>query len=55
LRRLLCVGRQEHLERIVGYILSDNLAMRRVCAKAGFQVGYDPDTEVFKAVILLKE
>jgi acetyltransferase len=55
LRRLLCVGRQEHLERIVGYILSDNLAMRRVCAKAGFQVGYDPDTEVFKATILLKE
>jgi acetyltransferase len=55
LRRLLWVGRQEHVERIVGYILSDNLAMRRVCAKAGFQVGYDPDTEVFKAVILLKE
>lgn len=55
LRRLLCVGRQEHVERIVGYILSDNLAMRRVCAKAGFQVGYDPDTEVFKATILLKE
>jgi acetyltransferase len=53
LRRLLDVGKQEHVKRIVGYILSDNLAMRRACTKLGFQVGYDPDTEVFKAVILL--
>jgi acetyltransferase len=54
LRQLLEVGRQEHIERIVGYILPDNLGMRRVCAKLGFQIGYDPDTEVFKAVISLK-
>ncbi len=36
LKRLLEVGRNEHLEKISGEILSANSAMKRVCEKLGF-------------------
>ncbi len=38
LRRLLQVGRDEKIDRIVGFIASDNLAMQRVSAKLGFRL-----------------
>jgi acetyltransferase len=38
LRRLLQIGRDERLDRIVGFIASDNTAMQRVCEKLGFRL-----------------
>jgi acetyltransferase len=38
LRRLLQIGRDEGLDRIVGFIASDNTAMQRVCGKLGFRL-----------------
>ena len=36
LRRLVEVGRSEHIARIVGYILSNNSAMLHACKRLGF-------------------
>lgn len=38
LRRLLQVGRDEHLHRIWGEILAENAAMQRICEKLGFHL-----------------
>ncbi|MDI9639070.1 bifunctional acetate--CoA ligase family protein/GNAT family N-acetyltransferase [Geitlerinema splendidum] len=38
LRRLLQVGKDEHLEQITAEILSDNRPMQRICEKLGFQL-----------------
>ena len=38
LRRLISVGRDEHLARINAEILADNKAMQRVCEKLGFRL-----------------
>ena len=51
--RLLDIGRQEKIERILGYILPDNIAMRRVCQKLGFDIRYDSWAESYKATISL--
>jgi acetyltransferase len=36
LKRLVQIGREQKLKRVIGHILTDNLAMRRICGKAGF-------------------
>ena len=51
--RLLDIGRQEKIDRILGYILPDNIAMRRVCQKLGFDSRYDSWAESYKATISL--
>jgi acetyltransferase len=43
LRRVVEVGRQEKLQRIIGHILADNHVMNHVCQKVGFKVGHDAD------------
>ena len=43
LRRLLQVGRDEHLDRINAEILAENFAMQRVCEKLGFRLHRAPD------------
>ena len=53
LSRLLQIGRQERIGRIVGYILPDNHPMRRVCEKLGFNLRYDAESETYKATIHL--
>jgi len=53
LSRLLDIGRQEKIGRIVAFILPDNMGMRRVCTKLGFSVRYDANAEAFKAEISL--
>jgi acetyltransferase len=48
LRRLLQIGRDEHLDRITAEILADNTPMQRVCEKLGFQMARTADTSVFR-------
>ncbi len=53
LRRLLQVGRDEHLDRITAEILSENSGMQRVCEKLGFRLSCTPDPSVVRAEIQL--
>jgi acetyltransferase len=55
LYRLLDIGRQEKMGRIVAFILPDNVGMRRVCTKLGFSVRYDANAEAYRAEISLVE
>ncbi|MFB3777863.1 MAG: bifunctional acetate--CoA ligase family protein/GNAT family N-acetyltransferase [Bryobacteraceae bacterium] len=52
-RRVIEIGRQEKLARIVGDVLQDNVVMRRVCEKLGFKFTVTPDEPVMKAEITL--
>src|SRR5262249_10764613 len=53
LRRLVDIGRQEGLDRIVADILPHNTAMQRVCEKLGFRLDDAPDEGLMKATIQL--
>jgi len=50
LRRLIQVGRDEHLRRITADILPDNRAMQAICQQLGFQLRRSLNEPV-KAVI----
>src|SRR6266568_2190342 len=43
LSSLVRVGRNEKLQRIIGYILAENHAMQRICKKVGFDLRHDAD------------
>jgi len=49
LSRLVQIGRDEKLDRIVGQILPENHAMQHICKKIGFKVGYNEADHCFKA------
>ncbi len=51
LERLLQVARDESIARVVGSILPENVGMRRICEKLGFQLGHDVDEGVVHATI----
>jgi acetyltransferase len=51
LRRLIQVARDERLKRIVATILLENLAMRALASRYGFQVQEDTDMEQVKTVL----
>jgi acetyltransferase len=51
LRRLLQIGRDEHLDRISAEILGDNYAMQRVCKKLRFSLIRTSDGAAFHATI----
>ncbi|ADO73267.1 bifunctional acetate--CoA ligase family protein/GNAT family N-acetyltransferase [Stigmatella aurantiaca] len=55
LQRLVAIGREWGLERIVADILSRNTPMQRVCRKLGFDIIADPDPteEMVRAVKVL--
>ncbi|MBD2681756.1 MULTISPECIES: bifunctional acetate--CoA ligase family protein/GNAT family N-acetyltransferase [Nostoc] len=52
LKRLLQVGRDEHLTLISAEILAENLAMQRVCEKLGFRIHRTAETSVVRAEII---
>lgn len=52
LRRLLQVGRDEHLTLISAEILAENSAMQRVCEKLGFCIHPTSDASVVRAEII---
>jgi acetyltransferase len=49
LRRLVEIGRAEKLDKISGQVLAENHAMQHICAKVGFTVVHDPDSNFFNA------
>jgi acetyltransferase len=51
LRRLVRIGREEDLKRIVADILADNVEMQRVCEKLGFKSRYSANEGVVKVEI----
>jgi acetyltransferase len=53
LKRLVQVGRDEKLDRITAFILSENHAMHHLSKKAGFKLERDPESHDFRAEILL--
>jgi acetyltransferase len=53
LNRLVQIGKQEKLSRIIGHIIPDNLPMQRVCKKLGFDLHYDADAGECRAIISL--
>jgi acetyltransferase len=53
LSRLVLIGRDEQLSRIVGDILPDNRGMLLVCERLGFTRNYSPASGVVKAEIEL--
>ncbi len=55
LSRLLQVGRDEKLERITGEILSENVAMQRICERLGFRLHEPKLGEGVTAEIVLKQ
>jgi acetyltransferase len=53
LRRLVEVGREEKLERIVADILPENRAMQRIAKNVGFQMRHSLEEELIKGEYLL--
>jgi acetyltransferase len=53
LKSLVKIGRDEKLDRIIGYILSENRAMQRVCERVGFEVRHDAEEGECKAILAL--
>ncbi|MGA2176757.1 MAG: bifunctional acetate--CoA ligase family protein/GNAT family N-acetyltransferase [Verrucomicrobiota bacterium] len=43
LKRVVQVGRDEKLQRIIGHILPENHIMHHICQKVGFKVGHGAD------------
>ena len=53
LSRLVAIGRQEGVKRIVGDILPDNVGMIRVSEQVGFTCKYHADEGVVKATLVV--
>jgi acetyltransferase len=53
LRRLVAIGRDEGVSCITADILPDNLDMRRVCQKVGFELRYKPGDSTVFAILQL--
>ena len=51
LTRLLQIGRDEKLRRIVGVILRENVAMKSICQRLGFRLEYRGDEPLVHAEI----
>lgn len=55
LRRLVEIAREERVDRVIGYILSDNRAMLSVCTSLGFHHNYRLGDELVHSVIELPQ
>jgi acetyltransferase len=53
LRRLVQIGREENLKRIVGYILPENDSMQHICQKLGFRLRHSLPEHLVIAEIAL--
>ena len=50
LKRLVDVGKNEKIRRIIGHILPENHAMQTACRKAGFNVEHNTEDHDYLAV-----
>ena len=48
LHQLIQIGRDEHLQRVTGDILSENEGMQAICKKLGFRMHYSREEQVVK-------
>ncbi|MGJ3252150.1 MAG: bifunctional acetate--CoA ligase family protein/GNAT family N-acetyltransferase [Elainellaceae cyanobacterium] len=55
LRRLLSVGRDEHIDCVTAEILAENSGMQRVCKKLGFHIERGSDVSVVRAELKLRD
>jgi acetyltransferase len=53
LEELIQIGRDEHLARILAFILPENHAMQHLCRKLGFELQYDEEGGQWKARLQL--
>ncbi len=53
LRRLIQVGRDEHLQRLSGDMLTENQGMQKICKKLGFHLQYSLEEQVVKVELEL--
>ena len=53
LSRLIEIGKEEHLEAIIGYVLNSNDKMQSICRHLGFQLQPDPEEGISKATFSL--
>jgi acetyltransferase len=53
LKTLVEIGRNEKVERILGYILPENRAMQSISRKAGFSLNYDVEGRQWIACLAL--
>jgi len=51
MRRLLQIGRDEKIERLVGYMLTENLEMQSLCQKLGFELDRSKDDPAVRATL----
>jgi acetyltransferase len=52
--RLVEIARQEKLDRIIGYVLAENLDMQRLCQKFGFRLQHSPGDPAVNVVLDLR-
>jgi acetyltransferase len=55
LKLLVQIGRREGLQRIVGYIMPENVSMKRVADEAGFTMRFDETEREWKAEISFRK
>jgi acetyltransferase len=53
LRRLMQVGRDEHLQCLMGEILLENQGMQEICKKLGFRLQYSLEDQVVHVELVL--
>jgi acetyltransferase len=53
LTRLIQVGRNEKVDTIIGDILTDNVAMQRICKKLGFRLAPTAESGIVRAELML--
>ncbi|MGD0697401.1 MAG: bifunctional acetate--CoA ligase family protein/GNAT family N-acetyltransferase [Terriglobia bacterium] len=51
MRRLLQVARDEKIQRLVGYMLTENFEMQRLCQKLGFELDRSKDDPAVRATL----
>jgi acetyltransferase len=54
LRQLVAIGRREHVDRIVGYILRNNTPMLSACRDLGFHIEREPGDPMVRSILDLR-
>ncbi len=55
MRRLVQIGREDKLERIIGYIMAENVDMQRLCQNLGFRLEHSVGDPAVTATLDLRD